>query len=106
ETGGVYLRDEKVRDAARQVTVMGQNDGRSEDEDWLVFERAVQVPDGSKRVRVELAFRLETDAEDHGETIVRIKDSPLVVFFPTEKPTRFGFLVQGPYRTTPARDNI
>ena len=32
--------------------------------------------------------------------------SPLVVFFPTEKETFLGFLVQGPYRTTPARDNI
>ena len=33
-------------------------------------------------------------------------DSPLTVFFPTEKETFLGFLVQGPYRTTPARDNI
>lgn len=29
-----------------------------------------------------------------------------MVFFPTEKETRFGFLIQGPYKTTPARDNI
>ena len=28
------------------------------------------------------------------------------MFFPTEKETFLGFLVQGPYRTTPARDNI
>ena len=28
--------------------------------------------------------------------------SPLTVFFPTEKETFLGFLVQGPYRTTPA----
>ena len=32
--------------------------------------------------------------------------SPLTVFFPTEKETFLGFLVQGPYRTTPARDNV
>ena len=32
--------------------------------------------------------------------------APLVVYFPTEKATRLGFLIQGPYRTTPARDNI
>jgi hypothetical protein len=32
--------------------------------------------------------------------------SPLVVFFPTQKETFVGFLVQGPYRTTPARDNV
>ena len=32
--------------------------------------------------------------------------APLVVFFPTEKETFLGFLAQGPYRTTPARDNV
>src|SRR3546814_7753200 len=32
--------------------------------------------------------------------------SPRVVFFPTVVPTNLGFLVQGPYRTTPSRDNI
>ena len=26
--------------------------------------------------------------------------------FPTEKETFLGFLIQGPYRTTPARDNV
>ncbi len=28
------------------------------------------------------------------------------MFFPTQKETFLGFLVQGPYRTTPARDNV
>ena len=35
-----------------------------------------------------------------------MRRSPLVVFFPTEKETFLGFLIQGPYRTTPARDNV
>ena len=30
----------------------------------------------------------------------------IVVFFPTIVPTNLGFLVQGPYRTTPSRDNV
>ena len=29
-----------------------------------------------------------------------------MVFFPTALATHLGFLVQGPYRTTPSRDNI
>jgi len=37
---------------------------------------------------------------------VAVSESPLTVFFPTEKETFLGFLIQGPYRTTPARDNI
>jgi hypothetical protein len=110
ETGGVYLRDEILRGPARRVTVIGQNNGEDESEDWLVFERYLEVPDslvGSRnRVPVEVGFLLETDARDQSEFIARIKDSALVVSFPTEKETHFGFLVQGPYRTTPSRDNI
>ncbi len=105
-TGGVYLREEVERGPARQVTVIGQNNGLDEDENWLIFERPVPVPDCSNQVRVEVGFRLEISPKDKTESITRIKDAPLVVYFPTEKATRFGFLIQGPYRTTPSRDNI
>ena len=47
------------------------------------------------------------DARRDGDaTIFRATVSKLAVFFPTEIDTRLGFLVQGPYRTTPARDNV
>jgi hypothetical protein len=38
--------------------------------------------------------------------VAPVPDAPLVVFFPTDKRTRVGFLIQGPYRTTLARDNV
>jgi len=106
ETGGVYLREAVSHGQARQVTVIGQNNGQDEDENWLVFERPLSVPDSADTVWVEIGFKLEADSKDRNESIVRIKESPLVVYFPTEKSTRFGFLIQGPYRTTPSRDNI
>ncbi len=107
-TGGAYLREEIKRGSARQVSVIGHNNGQEEEENWLVFERPVAVPGNSKEVRVEVSFLLESedDSEQKKERIIKIKSSPLVVYFPTEKETRFGFLVQGPYRTTPSRDNI
>lgn len=106
--GGVYLREEIARGLARQVSVIGQNNGKDEEENWLIFERLVPVPGNSETVRVEVSFRLEAEdkAGKNPERIVKVKDSPLVVYFPTEKATRFGFLIQGPYRTTPSRDNI
>jgi hypothetical protein len=106
--GGVYLREETARNPARQVSVIGQNNGKEEEENWLIFERPVPIPGNSKTVRVEVSFRLEAEdkAGKNPERIVKVKDSPLVVYFPTEKATRFGFLIQGPYRTTPSRDNI
>ncbi len=106
QTGGVYLREESKRQTARQVTVLGQNKDLEENERWLIFERIVMVPDGSTSVPVEVGFQLETDNKTKAEKISRVKNSPLIVYFPTEKETRFGFLIQGPYRTTPSRDNI
>lgn len=109
-TDGVYLRDEATRGAAREITVIGQSNGEDEIESWLIFERPVDVPDPGEdcphHVQVEVGFRLEKVEKDRRDEVVRVKDSPLVVYFPTEKETRFGFLIQGPYKTTPARDNI
>ena len=105
-TSGEYLRDEVARGLGRHITVIGQNDSQEEDENWLVFERSVMVQDGNFEVRVEAGFCLETNKEDETESVSRVNDAPLIVFFPTEKETRLGFLIQGPYRTTPARDNI
>ena len=84
---------------SRRVTL--SKGGR--EQQWLVWHR--EVGDfGDLAHRVELAFRA---AAAGGEPrLVPTGRSPLTVFFPTEKETFLGFLVQGPYRTTPARDNI
>jgi hypothetical protein len=103
---GEYLREEIPKGAGRHITVIGQNNHQEEDESWLVFERPVRVQEGGCKVRVEAGFCLETNKKDKTESISRITDAPLFVYFPTEKETKLGFLIQGPYRTTPARDNI
>jgi hypothetical protein len=68
-------------------------------ERWLVWQR--QVTDLSGH-RVEIAFRVDAATGQ----IVRCETSPLSVFLPTQKETFLGFEIQGPYRTTPARDNV
>ena len=80
--------------SSRRVTL--SSSGRRADQ-WLVWHR--QVPDHPGQ-RIEIAFRLANGR------IAAVAESPLTVFFPTEKETFLGFLIQGPYRTTPARDNI
>jgi hypothetical protein len=70
-------------------------DGRREE--WLVWALPVE---GYPDQQVEIAFGVK------GGRIVREDGAPLTVFFPTEKQTFLGFQLQGPYRTTPARDNI
>ncbi len=89
-----------------RVTVIGQRNGEDEEENWLVFRRPVSISEEDSQHHVEAAFRVENGEDDKKEYITKAENTALVVFFPTEKETKLGFLIQGPYRTTPARDNI
>ena len=71
----------------KQVNGLTHNNG------WCVFRRLAGAH------HVEIAFRADP-------AIVPCARSPLYVFLPTQKETFLGFLIQGPYRTTPARDNV
>lgn len=105
---GLYLREAKDIDyLVRRVAIIGQHGRESEmDEEWLVFSRFVDTDDGSQCKPIEIAFYCVKDPETQSRRIRRVDHSPLVVFFPTVIETHLGFLVQGPYRTTPSRDNI
>lgn len=75
---------------------------------WVMFERRVnaKTTQDKLKLKVELAYRLEDGSRTGEARIVPVLGSTLSVFFPTEKETHLGFHVQGPYRTTPARDNV
>ena len=116
---GLYLRQTENENGGsfRKVSVIGETRSESwlagklvdnvESESWLVFERAIVDPDGIAVKPVEIAFLIDPEsAEGNAVEIMMTPDSPLFVFFATEKDTNLGFLVQGPYKTTPARDNI
>ncbi len=108
EESGIYIRVSEYRDAARVVNVIGQADDENDDEEtWLVFEKAVDARADVKVKPIEVAFLQDTESkEGRSREIVATEESPLFVSFATERETNLGFLVQGPYRTTPARDNI
>src|SRR6185295_7109389 len=106
---GFYLRGapEMVGDGVRRLILIGQEEGKTEiEEHWLIFSQVVTGPDGVSAGQVEIAFSLARGKEPSAPLIQPVNDSPLVVFFPTVLPTHLGFLVQGPYRTTPSRDNV
>jgi hypothetical protein len=73
------------------------------DEEWYVWERRLDAL-GRPDQRVEIAFMVR--AGIGSRRLIGRETSPLVVFFPTQKETFLGFVMQGPYRTTPARDNV
>jgi hypothetical protein len=100
-TGSALERAAASRSSwSRDVTL---SNGRRQTQQWLVWDRMLDDL-GHPGQRVEIAFQVRTAAGQ--PQIVRRADCPMVVFFPTEKQTHLGFLIQGPYRTTPARDNI
>lgn len=107
---GFYLRNnpELLGPNVQRVTVIGKEDDKPEvDQNWLVFHRDVFSDEGQKVGRVEIAFSVVPVKDAPGRWAVQpLANSPLVVFFPTVVESHLGFLVQGPYRTTPSRDNI
>jgi hypothetical protein len=89
--------------SGRRVWLAGGQALGRDDEEWFVWERQLDAL-GQPDQRVEIAFMVR--AEIDSRRLIRRETSPLVVFFPTQKETFLGFVVQGPYRTTPARDNV
>lgn len=123
---GLFSRDFVQMGPARKEMAITERAGKEREECWLVFERPVQLPKGSRHLpsgeyevfnrrlvlpsgkdalKVEVAFFLEQD-QRKGDRIAVAPDSKLVAFFPTDKDTELGLLIQGLYATTPARDNI
>lgn len=107
---GFYLRNqpESLGPNVQRITVIGKEDDRPEvDQNWLVFNREVFSSERHKVGRVEIAFSLVAVKDAPGRwALQQLPRSPLVVFFPTVVESHLGFLVQGPYITTPSRDNI
>jgi hypothetical protein len=108
---GSYIREGKNQRGYKEVTLGGQaNTGNTSMpfnlQEWLVFSRPVITPQNEIAGQVEVAFKLASENEGSTRSIVKAEDANLVVFFPTEKETHCGFLIQGPYKTTPSRDNV
>jgi hypothetical protein len=96
---GHFLREVTDENpSSRLVTV---TDGENIEE-WRVFQRTDAIQDGKDKydITVEVAFRLQDGK------VRRARGTELVAYFPTEKKTGLGFLIQAPFKTTKARDNI
>lgn len=108
---GFYVRNslEPLGLNTHRITILGEEDGRPEiDQNWLVFHRDVFKDERQNAGRVEIAFALANKAKGKPGCweVKSLSNSPMVVFFPTVVESHLGFLAQGPYRTTPSRDNI
>ncbi|MCB0878029.1 MAG: ATP-binding protein, partial [Thermoleophilia bacterium] len=101
--GKIEAASEQSGDDGRRVLLNRSDFRGSEHEVWLTFSKNLGAL-GYPKLSVQTAFQV--GERDGSPAILRLDRSPLAVFFPTAVETNLGFLVQGPYRTTPARDNL
>lgn len=107
---GTYLRNDHPEEKEvyspifrkRKTTISDGNINQK----YIVFSRLIQWYDPTMGKEneykpVDIAFRLYDD----GKSISKIKH-PLVVLFKTKIETHMGFLLNGPYRTTPNRETV
>ena len=105
-SGWIHRSDSALNGLDIRTISKGGADSSEIVEQFVVSGRDV-FHEGRPAGRVEIAFRQDHDTQGNGDTTIhRAQVSKLAAFFPTEIDTHLGFLVQGPYRTTPARDNI
>ncbi len=102
---GCYSKKSEIvqgKPNVNRVKLVSSTTSESEEE-YLVFRKPVKI-DGVE-LRVEVAYKIGKD-QNGKEIIVPEPNSKLVVFFPTERVTFLNFIIQGPFKTTPNRENI
>ena len=131
--GNHVQKTQHISPTVSLVTVTSRVTGLKEaDQRWLAFSRPLSSVEHDARVEIALSLgsdngnleadkgKLKTDnsnleagngkpAAGNGDGIgpvTKVGRSQLFVFFQTAVETHLGFLVQGPYRTTPSRDNV
>ena len=119
---GSYERhaDEELETGfAKIITLTDKHIARESTEKWLVFEKNIvhllnednladeglQIAEDTT-LAVQIAFLVSDTESDGVPKIDMLQQSSLSVFFPTERETDLGFLMQGPYKTNSARDDI
>jgi uncharacterized protein DUF3883 len=105
---GHYLKSSENVDSSlpiKRVAILAKTDNEEIlQEDYLVVEKIFELD--SKLLKVEVAFQVGKEDGNVKDIIVPVSIPKLSVYFPTEKETHLKFLVQGPYKTTPNRENI
>ena len=96
EQSGCYSREDEIDDHSRLTTI---KDGKHENT-YFVFSK-IPTWENEEHKPVEIAFAVDTEHQ-----LSPIADDTLHVLFPTRERTGLRFILNGPYRTNPARETI
>jgi hypothetical protein len=93
-------RQDELLTVAKRIHLSSENSN----EQFLLFESSDSLsPDRPLHTQVAIKIKV---SQQHELQFVPVSDSPLFVYFQTEKRTGLKFLTNAPFQTTPARDNI
>ncbi len=103
-TNGSYVKSYETKMGIKTVALKYvENNEEKTKENWIIFDRPLSK-DSTRRL--EIGYQLIFDPSIKKWKIGPANDVKLFAYFPTEKETHLKFLIQGPFNTTPARDNI
>lgn len=105
KTGHYYKETVELKEYknVKRVSTISKIGDDEQFEEYLVIHRPIQIE--GYTLKVEVGYKIEKN-DSQKYTIVKEKESKLIAFFPTERVTYLNFLIQGPYKTTPNRENI
>ena len=107
DKSGHYLKSSEYIDSSlpiKRVVILAEMDNEEILQEYLVTEKIFELD--SKRLKVEIALQTGKGDNSTKDIVTPVNTPKLSVYFPTEKDTFLKFLVQGPYKTTPNRENI
>jgi hypothetical protein len=93
---GCYSREDREDDNPRLTTIKDE----THENTYLVFSK-IPIWENEKHKPVEIAFAVDAQSQ-----LAPIHDEFLHVLFPTTQKTDLRFILNGPYRTNPARETI
>ena len=96
DQSGCYSREDGEDDNPRLTTIKDE----THENTYLVFSK-IPIWENEKHKPVEIAFAVDTEGQ-----LSPIVDDTLHVLFPTRERTDLRFILNGPYRTNPARETI
>ena len=104
EFGQYMLEEEWINDHCARVSAV-ETEGTKTDESLSFMKFSMPIDSKVSNRTIDIAFTVVKDKNGHS-SFQRAKNPYISVYFPTETESKLGFIVQGPFRTTPNRSSV
>lgn len=103
-SGQYMLDEERINDHCTEVSAIESEDKKT-DESLSFIKFSMPIAAGVSNRTIDIAFTVVKDKNGRS-SFQKAKNPYISVYFPTETESKLGFIVQGPFRTTPNRSSV